>query len=83
MLKNLKQFSENEKPKQKLNFECLRKYKKLPKYEIIVSENKKYFKTQIKIEDKVYKNSLWNNSKRLSDNAAALAYFKIKELMAD
>jgi len=83
MLKNLKQFSENEKPKQKLNFECLRKYKKLPKYEIIISENKKYFKTQIQIEDKVYKNSLWNNSKRLSDNAAALAYFKIKELMAD
>ena len=76
-LVNLKCFTQNTLPKLKIN-QYLEKNKKIAaKYKHI--EQNGLFKSQLQLGDKIYSSALWNRSKKLSDNAAALVYLKSLE----
>ncbi|MEN2498752.1 MAG: tRNA-dihydrouridine(20) synthase [NAD(P)+]-like protein [Marteilia pararefringens] len=69
---------QNVSPKGQINTKVYKNSKKYPIYEHI--SNGKYFKTKLTLDDKTYCSSLWNKSKKYSDNASAIVYLKYIEL---
>ena len=74
---SLKMFKGETFPKHRLNVHLSGLNKKVAKYKHI--ENKGLYRSELMLDDKLYSSTLWNKSKKLSDNASALVYLKAME----